>query len=258
MNIKHLFFLYVQHVQTNQSESILYFSKSFMNKKVILISGGTDGLGKALAEKFAIKHTVIIIGRDKKKTVSVARKIGCDYKVADVRDYSSLEKAVASLIKKHRHIDCLINSAGKWIEGPLEKNDSHDIQETIEVNTLGTIYLTKVVIPFMKKRRTGQILNVISTAALSAKAERSVYKASKWAINGFTQSIALELAPYKIRVSGFYPGAMKTDFFKKAGVSKDSSKHMDLEKVVKCVKFIVDSPEDLRVSDLVVRPFLNE
>src|SRR4051812_44921183 len=111
--------------------------------KTILISGGSDGLGKALATQFSKKYEVIILSHNKEKTSKAAKEIGCDFVVADVSDYKSVEKAVATVLKKYKTIDCLINNAGVWIEGPLEKNDPKEIARVINVNTTGTIFLAK-------------------------------------------------------------------------------------------------------------------
>ncbi len=224
-----------------------------MKKKVILISGGTDGLGKALAQQFAKKHQVIILGPSATQTPRVAKTIGCDYIVVDVRDAQSLTAGVRNMIKKYKRIDCLINNAGIWIEGPFAENDPEKIKEVIEVNTLGTILLSHLVVPQMKRQKVGRIINVVSQAGLHIKPQRAVYQASKWAITGFTKSLALELGSFGISVCGFYPGAMKTNFFKKFGIEKDMSKHMKLSEAVRCVEFMVETADDILIPELGVR-----
>lgn len=134
---------------------------SFM-KKVILITGGSDGLGKGLAQRLVKDYQVIILGKNPIKTKQVADELSVDYLVADVGNYLELEEAITKLLAKYEKIDCLVNNAGLWIQGKLEENDSETIKSVIEVNTLGTIYATKAVLPIMKKQNFGRIINVIS------------------------------------------------------------------------------------------------
>lgn len=223
-------------------------------KKTILISGGSDGFGKAMAEKLSKKHRVVILARDAKETARVAKQIGCDFVVANVTDYKELEKAVSRITTKYGSIDCLINNAGLWTQGLLEANDPNEIVKIMSVNAIGTILLTHAVLPHMKKKKQGRIINVISQAGLNAKAERSIYNASKWAITGFTKSLAEELVGSGVSVTGFYPGPMKTNIFKKAGVKKDISKFMELPDVVRAIEFVVDTPYELAIPELGIKP----
>ena len=226
--------------------------------KTILISGGSDGLGKATALALSKKYTVIILSNDPQKTASAAQEIGCDFVVADVTDHVQLANAVKEVIAKHGKIDCLINNAGIWIEGLLESNDPEKVRKVIEVNTLGTIFLSQLIVPGMKSQKSGRIINVISGAGLSAKSERSVYFASKWAVTGFTKCLALELAPFNITVNGIYPGVIKTNLFAKAGVDKDLSKGLEVADVVRAIEFLVESPESVAIGGLEIKNILNQ
>lgn len=222
--------------------------------ETILISGGSEGFGRALAEKFSKKYNVVILARNPEKTEQAAKKIGCEFIVADVRDHEQLEKAAAHVIEKFGTIDILINNAGLWIEGPLEVNDPKRIQEVIDVNTTGAILLARAVLPHMKKADKGRIINVISQAGLHGKAERSVYNASKWALTGFTRCLQMELTGTGVTVTGFYPGSMKTGLFAHAGVQKDESRFMELLGVVRAVEFIIETPGDLSIPELGIKP----
>lgn len=203
--------------------------------KTILITGGSDGLGKAIAARLAPNNKVIILSPSEEKLKQTADELGCEYKVCDVRDYAQVEKVVQEV----GAIDCLVNNAGLWIEGTLESNDPERIHEVLEVNTLGTINCTKAVIPIMKQQKSGRIINVISQAGLYAKAERSVYTASKWAITGFTKSIQAEVAPLGIGVTGLYPGKLKTNMFSKMGINKSMDGALATDEVAKMVEFIL-------------------
>jgi len=203
--------------------------------KTILITGGSDGLGKAIAARLAPNNKVIILSPSEEKLKQTARELNCEYRVCDVRDYAQVEKVVHEV----GAIDCLVNNAGLWIEGPLESNDPARIHEVLEVNTLGTINCTKAVIPAMKRQKSGRIINIISQAGFYAKAERSVYTASKWAVTGFTKSIQAELAPLGIGVTGLYPGKLKTNMFSKMGIDKSMDGALETAEVAKTVEFIL-------------------
>lgn len=208
-------------------------------KKVILIAGGSDGIGKAIAKQLASSHRVIILAPSKEKLEKAAKELRCNFAVCDVSKWQSVELTVKELITKYKRIDCLINSAGVWIEGELTENDPTRIEKVLAVNTQGVIFLTKAIIPHMKKQKNGVIINVISQAGIYTKKERSIYNASKWAITGFTKSLQNELSQYGIIVTGIYPGIIKTNLFKKIGVEKDLSISIEPEIVAKTVEFVL-------------------
>lgn len=208
-------------------------------KKVIVISGGSDGLGKEIAKTLSIKYTVVLLAPNKEKVDKVSKELNCDYEVCDVKSYQEIETAVKKIINKYQRIGCVINNAGVWIEGELAENDYEKIKEVFEINTLGTIYLTKSVIPYMKRQKHGLIINIISQAGLIAKAKRTIYYSSKWTITGFTKSLQLELAEYGIGVTGIYPGKMNTKFFEKVGNHKEMSDAIETKDVAKTIEFIL-------------------
>ena len=225
--------------------------------KVIVISGGSDGLGKTLAERLSNDNKVIILSPTEGKLKKVASETNCNYEVCDVTDYSSIENAVKNIIQKYNRIDCLINNAGLWIQDKLVDNNPEKIAKVIEVNTTGVIYLTKVVIPYMTRQKDGLIINIISQAGIYAKAERSVYNASKWAITGFTKSIQPEVAKDGIRVTGMYPGMLKTNMFEKEGIHKDMTNGLDTKEVASAVEFLLVLNKDTIIPEMGIKHILN-
>jgi NADP-dependent 3-hydroxy acid dehydrogenase YdfG len=214
--------------------------------KHILISGGSDGLGKVAAAKLqAAGHSVTILGKDEARTKGAAKEIDCKYVVADVADAAVVQRAV----EQAGQVDVLINSAGLWVQDALDTNDPGRIKEVLEVNTLGTMLMTQAVLPGMKVRKAGRIINVISQAGLSAKAERAPYNASKWAITGFTKSTQLELKPFGIAVTGFYPGAMDTGLFEKSGNARDMSRALDPAIAADALVYICSLPNEVDVPE---------
>lgn len=221
-----------------------------MPKKVILISGGSSGLGKAIAEKLAPNNHVIILSHNVEKLRAVAAEINCDYIEAELTDYESLKTAVNKVIQKHHTLDVLINNAGIWMKGELEDNDPKKIKELIDVNTTGTIFLTRAVLPGMRFRKDGQIINIISQDGLSAKKSRSVYHASKWAITGFTKCLQEDLSEENIKVTGIYPGLINTNLFQKNDANRDLSDALDPSEVASLVEYVINLSPNTQVTEI--------
>jgi len=217
-----------------------------MDKKTVVITGGSDGLGKAIAKKLASNWNVIIVSPSEEKLKNVAQELGVDYKVCDVSDYTQVEKCMESI----NSVDVLINSAGIWIEGDLVSNDTQKIKQVFDINTLGAIYMCRAAIPKLKE---GTIINIISQAGLTAKPERGIYYASKWALTGFTKCLELDLAPLGTKVVGVYPSLMKTNMFAKAGSNKDTSKGLDVEEVAKSIEFILSLDNHAEITALEIK-----
>lgn len=220
--------------------------------KTILITGGSDGLGKALAEKLAPDHRVIILARNEAALHKIAVETGCTYYVCDVRDAKQVAATFKEVLKKYDKLDVLINNAGVIVNGELVDTKDEDIENVISTNTLGTIYVTKAALKHMKQQRQGLIVNVVSTAGVTAKATRSIYNASKWAITGFTKAIQEEAAEYGVRVTGFYPGTIRTNLFAKAGLSLNGNA-LTTEQAVKAIKFVLDCDENMLIPELGIK-----
>jgi hypothetical protein len=226
-------------------------------KKVIVISGGSDGLGYETAKLLSPKHAVIILSNDRKKLEKAAEELSCDFEVCDVSKPEEVQKAVDDVVRKNGRLDCLVNNAGIWIEGELTENDPEHIKRALEVNTFGAIILARAVLPQMKKQKQGLIINVISQAGLYGKPERSVYDASKFAITGFTKSLQMEVAKYGTRVTGLYPGKMKTGLFKKAGYTKDLSDAIEPLEVAKTIEFVISNKDTTLFPEIGVKDIKN-
>lgn len=221
--------------------------------KTILITGGSDGLGKEIAKVLTPDNKVIILSPSEEKLKSATEEIGCDYEVCDISNWGEVRSSVERIIEKYKKIDCLINNAGVWIQGELDENDVEEINKTVNVNLLGQILMTKVVIPQMKKQKQGLILFINSQSGMYSKSERTVYTATKWGLTGFTKSLQPELAEYGIGVTGIYPGKMKTQMFEKMGIEKDMSNGVSTSEVAQAVKYIVDLPKDVLIPELGIK-----
>lgn len=220
--------------------------------KTIIITGGSDGIGKALAEKLAPENNVIILARNEAALHEIAQHIGCSYYICDVRDAKQVAATFSKIAEEHGKLDILVNNAGIIVNGKLEAISDETIENVIATNTLGTIYATKAALVHMKPRKEGLIINVVSTAGLTARATRSIYNASKWAITGFTKAIQEEAAEYNIRVTGFYPGTIRTNLFAKAGLPLNG-KALTTEQAVKAIEFVLSCDDEMLIPEIGAR-----
>jgi len=198
--------------------------------KVALITGASRGIGKACALYFAKAGADVVINYNKTKNLDKIVKECEMFGVravpfkADISSVSDCKKIVASTIKNFGRIDILINNAGVWTYAPIDKMTDKILNETLDVNLRGVFYLTREIVPFMKKQKSGNIINISSTAGQRGEAEHSHYAATKGAIISLTKSLATELVFWNIRVNCVAPGWVNTDMSKAALRSKESKK----------------------------------
>lgn len=225
--------------------------------KVIVITGGSDGLGRTLTESLSQENDVIILATNEQKLIEVANSNNCNYEVCDVSNYKLVEKSIKKIIDNFGRIDVLINNAGLWIQEELELNDSGRINSVVDVNLLGVINCSKAVIPIMKNNKEGLIININSQAGINHKAERVVYNATKWGVTGFSKSLQDEVAKYGIRVTNVMPGMMKTNMFKKMNIQKNMDNGLDTKEVARLIEFIIDTPSDVMIPEVGIKNINN-
>ena len=187
-----------------------------LKDKVAIITGSASGFGKGIAEKFSSEGAkLIMVDKNAKLLKRVAKKILQDSFVADVSQSSSFKSLLKYIYKNYKNIDIVVNNAGvthkpKFMESVTEK----EFENVFNVNAKSVYYCGKYFIPNMKKRKKGVILNVASTAGLSPRPKLNWYNASKgWMITA-TKAMAIELAPFNLRVNAIAPVAGKTPLLK--------------------------------------------
>ncbi len=221
-------------------------------EKVICITGGANGLGREIAASFSDKEKVIILDINPAVTKLVAQSLECDYQICDVSDFGSIQDSIEKIIDKYDKIDCFINNAGIYIDGPIEDNDPQLIKKVIEVNTLGPIFVSNLLVPIFKKQKHGTIINISSTAGLHPKALNSVYHASKWGLTGFSESLQAELSSFNIKVIDICPGLMNTNFTKGTD-DYDPSHSLDPQDVVKAINFVLSLDPKITIPQLTIK-----
>lgn len=234
-----------------------------LKNSVVLITGASSGLGKAIALRLAReKVKLALVARNESELKKVAlecRKLGssAEYFLCDIRDPAAVDKTVDVILKRLGTVDVLVNNAGIWLEGPTTAAPHVKIKDLFETNTMGHIYMTQAVLPFMKKKKSGQILNVISDAGLNPDANWGIYAGTKYAMRGFTDSLKLELAGTGIKVMGFYPGGMDTELFVKSGSNERHEPWMmNPDYIADIIAFMLMQPDDVVMDQVKVKKLL--
>jgi NAD(P)-dependent dehydrogenase (short-subunit alcohol dehydrogenase family) len=188
-----------------------------MKNKVVLITGGTSGIGQATALKFgAAGARVVVSGRREPEGQAVVEAIKnaggeATFVRADVSKESDVQALVAKTVEIYGRLDVAFNNAGVELLGPITETTHEDYQRLMEVNVWGVLSSMKHEIPAMLKTGGGAIINTSSIVGHVAMAGASVYIASKHAVEGLTKSAALEFAKEGVRVNAVSPGAIETD-----------------------------------------------
>ncbi len=176
--------------------------------KVVLITGGSSGIGKSVGEYLHAKgFTVYGTSRNPQNVKdSVFPLIALD-----VRNTQSIQEAVAQVIAKESRLDVLINNAGVGITGPLEEIPAEEIKNNFETNLFGPIEVMKAVLPQMRSQKSGLIINITSIAGYMGLPYRSVYSASKGALELITEALRMEVKAFGIHITNVAPGDFATN-----------------------------------------------
>lgn len=190
-----------------------------MQEKRILISGGTSGIGLAVAELFlSAGAKVALMGRSAQRGMAALQELDAAEQAifiqGDVSRRGDCQQAMQQVEELWGGLDVLVNSAGIYIEGAIEDMHEEQIAAVLDINVKGTYYLSQIAVPLLKKSR-GNIVNVASDAGVHGNYYCSLYCASKGAVVMFTKALALELAGFGVRVNAIAPGDILTPLTEK-------------------------------------------
>ena len=183
-----------------------------MTPKVILLTGASSGIGFDTAKMLASQgHKVYGAARRVEKIEPLA-PLGVVAIKMDVTDQASMEAGVQQVIAAEGHIDVLINNAGYGYFGAIENVSMEDARRQIEVNVFGLAALTKLVLPHMRERRSGRIINIASVAGKTVFQFGGWYHVSKYSVEALSDALRIEMRPFGVDVCIIEPGAIKTDW----------------------------------------------
>ncbi len=223
-------------------------------KKVALITGATRGIGREIALTLAEEgYNIALNYRKANEELEKLRKeieekgVKCLAVCGDVSNFEEVEKFVKEIISEFGRIDVLVNNAGITKDMLLMRMKKEDFESVVDVNLVGTFNVTKNVISYMMKARSGRIVNISSVVGISGNAGQTNYSASKAGIIGFTKSLAKEVASRNINVNAVAPGFIETNMTEvlKEEIKEEIAKSIPLKRMGKAkdvanlVKFLV-------------------
>lgn len=239
-----------------------------MEKKIIVITGAANGVGKAVA-KLLKNEKLILIDIDEENLNKISEELKCLSFVADLTDDNKIDEVMKEINIKFNKIDCLINCAGMWISGDLSKlenpifdqmNSLERIKRVIDTNIFGTVAMIKSIFPIMKKQGYGQIININSQSGVMCEPPFPIYNATKHSTYAFRKAIQDDLARNNIKITDVCPGLIQTGFYIRANnelPNEIMQTGLTAEDVAKTVKYVLDLPHEITIPSIEVRHIKN-
>jgi NAD(P)-dependent dehydrogenase (short-subunit alcohol dehydrogenase family) len=209
-------------------------------EKVVFITGASSGIGKETAKLFQAKNwKVAATMRSPEKADDMKKIVDLRLVRLDVTEPESIRAAIAETLEHFGRIDAVVNNAGYGLIGPFEAASDEQVRRQFETNVFGLMAVCREVIPVFRKQKRGVIVNVSSISGLAALPFSSLYAASKFAVEGFSESLAYELEPFGIRVKLIEPGPIKTDFYSRSEeIARKENLHVYDERFEKLLEFM--------------------
>src|SRR6202167_1886103 len=188
--------------------------------KVWLITGSGNGLGRDITEAaLAAGDSVVAGARRTEEPAPLVAQYGERLKpvTLEVRDEAAAKAAVQAAIDTFGRLDVLVNNAGYGQFAPFEQMSPEDFQGVVDTCFWGVVYTTRAAVPVMRKQKSGYIFQVSSVGGRMAIAGNTPYHAAKWAVGGFSDALAMEVAPFGVKVCTLEPGGIRTNWARRAG-----------------------------------------
>lgn len=238
-------------------------------KPWVLITGATSGFGEATAKLFAANnYNLIITGRRENRLSDLEQKLSENCQVIslafDVRDQQACSEAINNLPEELKNsIEILVNNAGLAVgKSSIEDGIIDDWNRMIDTNVKGLLYVSRLIIPFLKKNQKGHIINIASIAGKEVYLGGNVYCATKHAVDALSQAMRMELVDFNIKVTNIAPGAAETEFslvrFKGNKEIADSVYNnyepLIAEDIAQTIWFVTQTPANVTINDLTIMP----
>jgi NADP-dependent 3-hydroxy acid dehydrogenase YdfG len=223
-----------------------------LQEKTAVVTGVSKGIGKALTEAL-LAEGVAVHGWG--RTEPTYTHTAFTFRPCDLRDFQSVEAAAQSSMAAWGHApDIVVNNAGLGYFAPLEELSLEQWHEMIDINLNAVYYVLKALLPAMKARQKGHVVNMASLAALDSMAQGGGYNAAKHALRGLTNALFREVRDYGIKVTGVYPGSVQTDFFDHAPGIDPHPNMMQPQDVARQVIQALQTPDNFLVDHIQFRP----
>ena len=194
--------------------------------KVILITGASSGIGLETAKLFQIKNwKVAATMRTPENAGELKNIVDLECIRLDVTDAASIKSAIDTTLERFGRIDAVVNNAGYGLLGPFEAASEEQIRRQFETNVFGVVNVCREIVPYFRKEKRGTIVNISSVGGQTVFPFSSLYNATKWAVEGFSETLQYELEPFGIRIKLIEPGPIRSEFH---GRSEDIAQRDDL------------------------------
>jgi len=238
--------------------------------KIAMITGASAGIGEACAEVFAKNgYNLVLSARRYDRLDKLSKRLSNDYGIliqimeVDVQNRKQVLDSWERLSEEWKHIDILINNAGLSLGlDPIYEGEIDDWDRMIDTNIKGLLYVSRAVIPGMKERGSGHIINIGSIAGKEVYPNGNVYCATKHAVDALSKSMRIELLPYSVKVSVLHPGAVETEFsvvrFKgdtnRAGKVYNGFDPLLANDIADAAWYVVSRPQHVNINEMLIMP----
>ena len=232
--------------------------------KTVFITGASKGIGKQLALQMAgLGAKVSLLARSEKELEETAKSIEmnggqCEFFVGDISNEADVNNAVENTIKKFATVDIAINNAGFGIFKPSDELTAAEWDCVFATNVKGTFLVSNAVIPIMKKKKSGHIINIASDVAKRVFAGGSLYCASKYAQDAYSMAIRKELRSFNIKVSVVYSGLVDSDFHADSQGHDSHNWWLKNEDMADAIIYVASQPAHVVIDELMIHPLQQE
>jgi NAD(P)-dependent dehydrogenase (short-subunit alcohol dehydrogenase family) len=220
--------------------------------KVWFVTGSASGIGAAIAQAaLAAGDNVVASDLDGERLQTLHAGYASQVLTArlDIRDAVQAQEVVAAALARFGRIDVLVNNAGYGLFGAFEENEAAAIERQFATNVFGTFNVTRAVLPVLRRQRQGYVINMSSNGGFKGVRGASMYSASKFAIEGFSESLAQEIADFGIRLTIVEPGAFRTDFLDSRALQLGTVPLTDYDEFRKSTQAIFEARNHLQAGD---------
>ncbi|MFL0373044.1 SDR family oxidoreductase [Paenibacillus amylolyticus] len=244
---------------------------SHIQGKVVIITGASSGIGQATAKELASKGAKLVLAarrEDRLKNLQQEIKdIGAEavYKVTDVTSNQQMEELAAYALKEFGKIDVMVNNAGLMPLSPLHEKKINEWDTMIDVNIKGVLYGIAAVLPSMRERKEGHIINVSSVAGHTVMAASAVYSGTKFAVRAISEGLRMEECSNNIRSTIISPGLVATELPEtisgtelKSAINDYYNIAIPAENIARAIAYAIEQPSDVGINEMIIRPILQE
>ena len=235
-----------------------------LKDQIAIVTGASRGIGKEIAIKLAeqgMKVTIVGSSSQVSNTAEELKDMGFPNILpvqADVSNEEDLKEVVRKTIETYGTVDVLVNNAGVGFFKLTEEVTVEEWKRVFEVNVQGVFLATKAVLPHMKERKSGTIITISSDVARYTIPNGAAYTATKYAVQGFSGSVAQEVREYGIRVGTINPGMVDTYFAESTQGLPEKKDWLKVEDIANAVVYMASAPKHMLIDEIVLHPFVQE